>query len=1089
VADIPRIWKGKAKFSTTTPVTIATAVESYTVPGGGGTYTTAHAASIAAPISVSTSTGGGEDATLPIYYSEGRDYSQAGGSYTFPASMAGKAVSIAYQYTTAGTTAQALTQLGLGLATGQVGQAAWSLFSSPSFSAYSETYSGIAGALGQNYSLNTSAGLDNHNFEIVASGAYSILPTVPDADPAVASKDLLVNSRYGAGFPVKRVGDTALWSSYARVNGLWVSFSLNTQESIASYLDRITQLTNTAIVWSDGALKFIPYGDTAAFNNGATYTPNVTPIYDLDDASFITNGNNPPITVSRKAQEDCYNSVRIEFYNRINDYNKEVVEARDQAGINLYGWRPMPVITAHEFADINAARMAAQLILQRQQNVRNTFEFNLPWQYIVLEPMDLVTLTDSWLGLSKYAVRITSIAEASDGELTITAEEFPPGIAHAALYYPTAGLGFSHNYNTPPGGVSTPTFFEPPATLTTTGLEVWAAVTGTGQYWGGCQVWVSYDGTNYKQVGTINGGARYGTLTGIIASNAVPVALLTGQMISGSAADLANLSTLCWIGGAHWEYLGYQNATLTGTEAYTLDTLNRGAYGTDGTQVHSISDPFVRVDDKIGKSGALDLGLIGNTIYFKFPAFNVFGGGQQALPDVPAYTYTITGTMAKLPPVAPYNVVGTFEYNGIRITWNLSTSPTVAYYEIRQGASFAAGTVVGKVQGSAYLWAVQVTAVYNLWIAAVDRWGNYSAPAQAVLTVVLPGVITSPSTTVVDNNILFFWTQPSTGSLPIAHYEIRKGSTYGGSALVGLNGPSTFFTYFESAAGMYTYWITPIDTANNYGTSLSVVVTVSQPPDYILRQDYISTFNGTLVNAVLSNGSLYLPVNTTETYTQHFTSHSWTTPQNQISAGYPIYIEPALTTASYEEDINYGSVLPATTVTVTINTTALAGTVTPTITIYYKVLVGDPWTSAGTGLSSVLLQGFQYVRVHVDFAGAGGANLMRVDVIETKLSIKQRSDGGTGSATSTDTHTVDAAHLGTSVTTGLWVPFNYPFISANFPQVQINYGTTYNNTTMPYAAIIDYTGPAYPKGFGVFYDKTGTRVTGPVAFSWTTKGY
>ena len=64
-------------------------------------------------------------------------------------------------------------------------------------------------------------------------------------------------------------------------------------------------------------------------------------------------------------------------------------------------------------------------MLQRRLYVRNTYKFKLGWKYALLEPMDIVLITDAALGLSGAAVRITQIEEDDNGELTVTAEEIP----------------------------------------------------------------------------------------------------------------------------------------------------------------------------------------------------------------------------------------------------------------------------------------------------------------------------------------------------------------------------------------------------------------------------------------------------------------------------------------------------------------------------------------------------------------------------------------------------------------------------------------------------------------------------------------
>ena len=44
----------------------------------------------------------------------------------------------------------------------------------------------------------------------------------------------------------------------------------------------------------------------------------------------------------------------------------------------------------------------AQTILQRELYVRTKFTFKLSWEYCLLDPMDIVTITDANLGLSNY---------------------------------------------------------------------------------------------------------------------------------------------------------------------------------------------------------------------------------------------------------------------------------------------------------------------------------------------------------------------------------------------------------------------------------------------------------------------------------------------------------------------------------------------------------------------------------------------------------------------------------------------------------------------------------------------------------------
>lgn len=708
IIGVPRVWRGKEKFTGGIPAAnILTATETYTVPGGGGAKTVANSATWKST-SLVWYTGAvevGDGSTSgPIYLAEGTDYTVAAGVYTFGAAWAGKTISIQYQYTSGSTAQAALSQLGLTMFDGRVGQGTWSLLTG-SFSAQAIPYSGLAFLGGQDYDLADDATIPNHNFEVQGALCYSLGSTIPDADPAQIMVAMLTNARYGAQFPAARL-NFSYWSTYCRAAGLLFSPALTEQLSAAELLDRMGELTNSAAVWSGGSLRMMPYGDQALTGNGSTYTPNVTPIYDLDDSDFLPGSSDgEPVSMSIKAPADSYNHVRVEYLDRAGEYNIAVAEAKDQADIDAYGLRSRDVVEAHWICDAAVARKVAQLLLQRSLYVRATYKFRLPWTFALLEPMDLVTLTDSGLGLNLTAVRITRIEEAEDGELEVEAEEFPAGVATASTYGAQGGGGTSQDFNAAPGSVSTPYIFEAPADRTQTGLEVYAAVTGTGSNWGGCGVWVSMDGVNYTLAGVVYGGSRYGTLTGAISGGNLPVQLVdtTDTIASTSATDAAALTSLCYIGGSVREYLAFQTATLTGAGAYTLGGLVRGAFGTSSANAHANGDAFVRVDDGIAKSGPLDLSMIGKTIHFKFTSFNVFGAAEEDLSAVTDYTYTITGQHSGV--VTPTGLTITPQQGGLLMTIGTSggTVPPNTVFEVYEHTAatpFASATLAWAGSGN-----------------------------------------------------------------------------------------------------------------------------------------------------------------------------------------------------------------------------------------------------------------------------------------------------------------------------------------------------------------------------------------------------
>ena len=57
---------------------------------------------------------------------------------------------------------------------------------------------------------------------------------------------------------------------------------------------------------------------------------------------------------------------------------------------------------------------------------------------------------------------------------------------------------------------------------------------------------------------------------------------------------------------------------------------------------HSSGAPFARLDSAVVKY-TLPANLFGQTLYFKFQSFNIFGSGLESLASCSVYTYTPTG--------------------------------------------------------------------------------------------------------------------------------------------------------------------------------------------------------------------------------------------------------------------------------------------------------------------------------------------------------------------------------------------------------------------------------------------------------------
>ncbi|WP_457794200.1 phage tail protein, partial [Acinetobacter baumannii] len=484
-----------------------------------------------------------------------------------------------------------------------------------------------------NYEMGNSASLSNHNFEVIST--ITLSDTIDDANPADVIEDFITHPRHGAA-PNLNIADLEEFRTYCRAANLLISPAFTEQRPAYETINEIVEAVNCAVVPSPDGLKIRSFGDSAITGNGVTFTPDLTPVYHLTDDDFI--GDDEPVRVRRSRDTDAYNHVQIEYINRYNQYNTETTEAKDQANIEMFGLRTEDPVECHYFCEPKIARHAAQLRLQRLLYVRNEYEFNLGWKYCRLEPMDILTLTESGLGLDKFPVRITRIEEDESGMLTVTAEELSIGSRSAIEYDSQASNGYQGG-NEEPGNVNAPSIFEPPLDLTDGKNQVWVAVSG-GANWGGCNVWVSLDNTTYEMIGTIYGSARYGQLVTTIDADdtTLQVELNTAsQIFSGTLEDAQADQTLCKVGD---EYFNYQVATLNGSGLYTLSDVLRGRF--DDAQSHNAGEPFVRLDKAIFKY-PYNEGLVEKQIFLKFTSFNGLERKEQTLDEVTAYSYTLSG--------------------------------------------------------------------------------------------------------------------------------------------------------------------------------------------------------------------------------------------------------------------------------------------------------------------------------------------------------------------------------------------------------------------------------------------------------------
>lgn len=293
----------------------------------------------------------------------------------------------------------------------------------------------------------------------------------------------------------------------------------------------------------------------------------------------------------------------------------------------------------------------------------------------------------------------------------------------------------------------------------------------------------------------------------------------------------------------------------------------------------------------------------------------------------------------------------------------------------------------------------------NFKITTVDSNGFKSVGAVYPVTKLQPNPALDFKAQVIDNTVLLSWKLPVKTSLPISHVLLKKldstavNPSWSSATSIGTKS-GEFTTIPELSSGTYTYFLAVVDTDGYESTPVQLTTVVAQPPDFVFYGELKSTFTATAVNAVKTATNLSLPVSTTETFAQHFTSRNWASPQSQITAGYPIYAQPGVSTGYYEEIFDFSTVVASSTVTVIRAGRNVSGT--PLVTVVTSVSVdGNSWTDYA-GLERIFVVNFRYVKVRITVTQASAGDLYSVDQLSVRLDSKLKLDSGVASALATD---------------------------------------------------------------------------------------
>ncbi|MDP9039577.1 MAG: phage tail protein [Acidobacteriota bacterium] len=663
------------------------ATETFTIPGGGGTHAVQHGGSayyydegVTYPQNYSVVANDfGSDGSVTLSGSHPAPFQKVetigstsppvgplqytvdtSGNYRFNAADAGKVVTITYAYTNADTTnptsdgtghtdgfdaRSPILRLALSVVLGTTPGTAWG-YMLTKHPERALRYDGLARVFCESLSLGSSATVPSLSVEVLNGRLKAFGSGVEDCDPKAFLTDLLEDPEAGCNWPY--LGDLTNYSNFCVANSLFMSPFLDSVRKTTEFVQEICDLSNAEPVWSGNQLKIVPYGDTTAVGYGRTFVPQTKPIYEIAEAEMLCKPGEEAVRLGWQNLADNYNRVQFEYTARNDNYNTALIHEQDSASIRTNGLLPMKTISAHHYCVQYYAAVAMNMLLRRKSTPLRTYEFTLPWYFQLLEPMDIILLDLEVGGLGTTPVRIVSVEEQEDYSLLVSAEDFLFGVAEGIVFPKGGTVSNAPGAHDQPGNATVLAAFIPSTRVTGGTFELWVAMTGAAS-WGGCDVWLSLDGTNYGNapIGRQYGSSRAGTLTSALpASSSDPdTANTPGVNVSGSLASVTQveadgLATLSLVGT---ELISYETATLTGstalTNAYNLSYLRRGIFSS-GAQAHSAGERFVRLDDTLFKY-VLDPSLAGRTVYLKFTSFNLYAQEEQGLSWVTPYTITL----------------------------------------------------------------------------------------------------------------------------------------------------------------------------------------------------------------------------------------------------------------------------------------------------------------------------------------------------------------------------------------------------------------------------------------------------------------
>ena len=678
-------------------------------------------------------------------------------------------------------------------------------------------YSGLAYMAGV-VDLGDRGSLPQYNFEIQGK----LLETGDGVDVNPADYIVHVLQSVGADVVIDGIDN---FRAYCKAADILISTPPNQKSAKAQQvINDIAEITNSLVFWSTDRLKIVPLADKPI----GDWTPANQIQYDLTADDFIAGSDGQLILYKRKDSSEAYNEATVEFINRANSYEKETVSFEVVADVQRNGLKPASKKTAHYLYTKARAQYYAEQLAMKRLYAKTQYTFRLDWAFCALEVGDLVTLTDKSCQLDHQIVVITSVNEAADGQLELTAEGKPAGTYAPAKYNVHENERPFVDYNQEAPSVNDVAIFQTVGDVG--GNQIFVGVNAPSG-WGGCSVWLSDNDQTYQRIGNISQQARMGRTKYGFAQNGnfCNITINQGVLKSGTHIDAERGNTLCWVNG---EALSYENVEVHPNNWFTLQGLVRGQYGTNAIN-HNADERFVRVDEALFRYPYRKED-IGKTIYLKFTSMNLFGSNEQGLDEVQSYQYTIVPyyipEVSNLTLFTKYYEIGngvlSFDVVAQFDVPQINSLDTVELWYREPSGTWKYG---GSGNGQITVSGCELGHTYEVKLKVKDSHGNTSQGVTKSITVAMKTEVpNAPQGFSISFSDMAHFNWLEVRNADIDFYELRLDLKVGqNDGLIGRSNNTTYSGVLRNRSGkVYLYAHNP---SKGYGSPSEVTYNVPQP--------------------------------------------------------------------------------------------------------------------------------------------------------------------------------------------------------------------------------------------------------------------